>query len=68
VWGPVLKAQIKLFESTKYATDENTYSPQTDSALTNGLSALLAGQTTVSKLIQSVQAANKQDHACAPTC
>lgn len=68
VWAPVLKAQIKLFESTKYATDENTYSPQTDSALTNGLEALLSGQTTVSKLIQSVQAANKQDHACAPKC
>jgi raffinose/stachyose/melibiose transport system substrate-binding protein len=67
-WAAVLKAQIDVSAATQYAVDENTYSPNTDSALTNGLQAVLLGQKTVDQMLQEVQAANKMDHACAPNC
>lgn len=59
---------IGLLEKTTRTTDENTYSPKTDQALTNGLQALMLGQKNVDQLLQAVQAANKQDHPCAPKC
>jgi ABC-type glycerol-3-phosphate transport system substrate-binding protein len=67
-WASVLKEQIDVAQATDYAVDENTYSPNTQSALTNGLQALLLGQKTVDELLEEVQAANKVDHPCAPTC
>ena len=68
VWAPVLKAQITAVKAAKFATDENTYAPNTYEALTNGLQALVLGQTTSDKLLKDVQAANRKDFACAPTC
>lgn len=67
-WASVLKAQIDVAQATEFAVDENTYSPNTQSALTNGLQAVLLGQTTVDEMLEDVQAANKLDHPCAPTC
>jgi ABC-type glycerol-3-phosphate transport system substrate-binding protein len=67
-WQAVLKAQIDVSNATQYAVDENTYSPNTDTALTNGLQAVLLGKKTVDDMLADVQAANKKDHACAPTC
>ena len=67
-WASVLKAQIDVAQATEHAVDENTYSPNTQSALTNGLQALLLGQKTVDELLQEVQAANKKDHPCSPDC
>jgi raffinose/stachyose/melibiose transport system substrate-binding protein len=67
-WAPVLKAQITAVKAAKYATDENTYAPNTYEALTNGLQALMIGQTTSEKLLEAVQAANRKDFPCAPTC
>jgi ABC-type glycerol-3-phosphate transport system substrate-binding protein len=67
-WAPVLKAMINLADKTTAAVDENTYSPQTDAALTNGLQAVMVGSKSVSTLLNEVQAANKQDHPCAPHC
>ena len=64
----MLKAQIEVSAATKFAVDENTYSPNTDSALTNGLQAVLLGQKTVDQMLEEVQAANKKDHPCAPAC
>jgi ABC-type glycerol-3-phosphate transport system substrate-binding protein len=66
--GNDLKAQIDVSNATQYAVDENTYSPNTDTALTNGLQAVLLGKKTVDDMLADVQAANKKDHACAPTC
>jgi hypothetical protein len=48
--------------------DENTYSPNTDSALTNGMQAVLLGQSTIPQMLAKVQAASKKDHPCAPNC
>jgi ABC-type glycerol-3-phosphate transport system substrate-binding protein len=67
-WAAVLKAQIDVSATARTAVDENTYSPNTDSALTNGLQALLLGQKTVDELLQEVQEANKKDNPCAPGC
>jgi ABC-type glycerol-3-phosphate transport system substrate-binding protein len=67
-WAPVLKAQITAVKAAKYATDENTYGPNTYEALTNGLQALVLGQTTSEKLLADVQKANRKDFPCAPTC
>jgi ABC-type glycerol-3-phosphate transport system substrate-binding protein len=67
-WSPVLKAQIALFASATKSIDENTYSPNTDTALDNGLEALLSGHGTPAQLMQKVQAANKTDYSCAPHC
>ncbi len=67
-WSPVLKSQIDLFKSAQVSIDENTYSPNTDTALDNGLEALLSGKGTATQLMQAVQAANKVDYACAPKC
>jgi raffinose/stachyose/melibiose transport system substrate-binding protein len=67
-WAAVLKAQIAVSNATRFAVDENTYSPNTDSALTNGLQAVLLGQKTPDQMLEEVQAANKKDHPCAPTC
>ena len=67
-WQAVLKAQIEVSNATQYAVDENTYSPNTDTALTNGLQAVLLGKKTVDDMLADVQAANKKDHPCAPTC
>ena len=67
-WASVLKAQIDVAQASDHAVDENTYSPNTQSALTNGLQALLLGDKTVDELLEEVQAANKKDHPCAPTC
>jgi raffinose/stachyose/melibiose transport system substrate-binding protein len=67
-WAPVLKNMINLLKKTTRTTDENTYSPKTDQALTNGLQALMLGQKTSDQLLKDVQAANKQDHPCAPKC
>lgn len=66
-WAPLLKQQIAL-TNTKYAVDENTYGPATASALDNGLEEVLSGQLSASALLGQVQAANKQDHSCAPNC
>jgi hypothetical protein len=67
-WASVLKAQIELSAATDYAVDENTYSPNTQSALTNGLQAVLLGQKTVDEMLAEVQAANQMDHPCSPKC
>jgi ABC-type glycerol-3-phosphate transport system substrate-binding protein len=67
-WAPVLKNMINLLKKTTRTTDENTYSPKTDQALTNGLQALMLGQKNSDQLLKDVQAANKQDHPCAPKC
>jgi raffinose/stachyose/melibiose transport system substrate-binding protein len=67
-WAPVVKAQIDLAESTELTVDENTYSPNTDQALTNGLQAVLLGQMSVDEMLERVQEANKKDHPCAPDC
>lgn len=67
-WASVLKAQIDVSQAAKYAVDENTYSPNTESALTNGLQAVLLGQQTVEQMLADVQAANQRDHPCAPSC
>jgi ABC-type glycerol-3-phosphate transport system substrate-binding protein len=67
-WASVLKVQIEMAAATKYAVDENTYSPNTDSALTNGLQAVLLGQKTVDEMLAEVQAANQMDHPCSPDC
>ncbi len=67
-WAPVLKAQIKVAQATKYTVDENTYSPNTDQALTNGMQAILLGQLSVTDMLKKVQAANSKDHSCAPHC
>lgn len=66
-WAPLLKEQIAL-TNAKYAVDENTYGSATASALDNGLEQVLSGKLSTSALLQQVQAANKQDHSCAPTC
>ncbi|HEY1617036.1 MAG TPA: ABC transporter substrate-binding protein [Streptosporangiaceae bacterium] len=66
-WASLMKQQIAL-TSTKYAVDENTYGPATASALDNGLEEVLSGKLSTSALLQQVQAANKQDHSCAPNC
>jgi raffinose/stachyose/melibiose transport system substrate-binding protein len=67
-WLGVLKAQIDVGNSTDKAVDENTYSPNTDSALTNGLQAVLLGQKTPDQMLEDVQAANKKDNPCSPNC
>ena len=67
-WASVLKMQIETAAATKYAVDENTYSPNTQSALTNGLQAVLLGQKTVDEMLAEVQAANQMDHPCSPDC
>jgi ABC-type glycerol-3-phosphate transport system substrate-binding protein len=67
-WLGVLKAQIDVGNSTSHAVDENTYSPNTDSALTNGLQAVLLGQKTPDQMLEDVQAANKKDNPCSPSC
>jgi raffinose/stachyose/melibiose transport system substrate-binding protein len=67
-WLGVLKAQIDVGNSTSQAVDENTYSPNTDSALTNGLQAVLLGQKTPDQMLEDVQAANKKDNPCSPNC
>jgi len=66
-WAPLLKQQIAL-TNAKYAVDENTYGPATASALDNGLEEVLSGKLSTTALLQQVQAANKQDHPCAPNC
>jgi hypothetical protein len=63
-----IPSPINVSNATQYAVDENTYSPNTDTALTNGLQAVLLGKKTVDDMLADVQAANKKDHACAPTC
>jgi ABC-type glycerol-3-phosphate transport system substrate-binding protein len=67
-WADVLKAQIDLLQQTTYAVDENTYGPNTDEALTNGLQALLLENITVDELLESIQEANQKDFSCAPSC
>lgn len=67
-WAPVVKAQIELADSTELTVDENTYSPNTDQALTNGLQAVLLGQMSIDEMLEKVQEANKKDHPCAPGC
>jgi ABC-type glycerol-3-phosphate transport system substrate-binding protein len=67
-WAPVLKAQIQAAQGTKYTVDENTYSPNTDQALTNGMQAVLLGQLSIDAMLKKVQQANKKDHPCAPRC
>jgi raffinose/stachyose/melibiose transport system substrate-binding protein len=67
-WAPVLKAQIQTAQRTRYTVDENTYSPNTDAALTNGMQAVLLGQSSIPQMLAKVQAANKKDHPCAPKC
>jgi ABC-type glycerol-3-phosphate transport system substrate-binding protein len=67
-WASVLKAQIDVAQAADFAVDENTYSPNTQSALTNGLQAVLLGQRTVEEMLAEVQAANQRDHPCAPNC
>jgi hypothetical protein len=59
---------ISLLSKTKRTVDENTYSPQTDAALTNGLQAVMLGQKSVADMLADVQKANKKDHPCAPKC
>lgn len=66
-WAPLLQQQIGL-TNAKYAVDENTYGPATASALDNGLEEVLSGKLSTTALLQQVQAANKQDHPCAPNC
>jgi ABC-type glycerol-3-phosphate transport system substrate-binding protein len=66
-WASLLEQQIAL-TNAKYAIDENTYGPATASALDNGLEEVLSGKLSTSALLQQVQAANKQDHPCAPDC
>jgi raffinose/stachyose/melibiose transport system substrate-binding protein len=67
-WAPVLKDMINLLKTTRRTVDENTYSPKTDAALTNGLQALMLGDKTVGQVLADVQKANKKDHPCAPHC
>ena len=67
-WAPVLRSADHGRKAAKYATDENTYAPNTYEALTNGLQALMLGQTTTDKLLKDVQAANHKDFPCAPKC
>jgi ABC-type glycerol-3-phosphate transport system substrate-binding protein len=66
-YAPLLKQQIAL-TNAKYAIDENTYGPETASALDNGLMSVLTGATTPKALLQQVATANKEDHSCSPTC
>jgi raffinose/stachyose/melibiose transport system substrate-binding protein len=67
-WAPLLKEQIQVYKSEPVHIDENTYPPNTQYALDNGLEELLLGKVTVSQLLQSVQTANKQDYPCSPAC
>ncbi len=67
-WAPVLKAMIQQAQRTRYTVDENTYSPNTNSALANGMQAVLLGQMSIQEMLTKVQAANKKDHPCAPRC
>ena len=67
-WAPVLKAQIQTALKTSYTVDENTYSPYTDEALTNGMQAVLLGHMSIPDMLGKVQKASQKDHACAPHC